>query len=66
MHGIARFFLHAKHWKIFLLLFGISLLGDVVAISSSLATTPKDLWKSGFPLTAALTVLFMFGFLGWF
>lgn len=51
MYGIARFFLRAKHWKIFLLLFGISLLGDVAAVSSSLATTPQDLWKSGFLVT---------------
>jgi hypothetical protein len=68
MQVIVRFFLRAKHWKVFLLLFGIGFLGDVTAITSSLVPTrsPLDLWESGFLITAAVTVLFMFCFLFWF
>jgi hypothetical protein len=68
MPVIARFFLRAKHWKIFLLLFGMGFLEDVAAINSSLVHTRSllDLWKSGFLTTAAVTALFMFCFLCWF
>lgn len=67
MNVVTSFFLRAKHWQIFLLLFGMSVLGDVAVVSTSLTTTQssQDLWNPGFLLFAALTLLFMFGFLGW-
>jgi hypothetical protein len=68
MHAIARFFLRAKHWQIFLLLFVINLLGNVALIVSMLTTTQpsQDLWNSGSSLFAVFTLLFVFCFLGWF
>jgi hypothetical protein len=67
MHVIVRFFLRAKHWQIFLLLFGLGLLGNVTVIVSSLSAiqSPLDSWRSGFLIFAVLTLLFIFCFLGW-
>ena len=68
MSVVASFFLRAKHWQIFLLLFGLGFVGDVAAVGSNLSATAKsseDLGKLGFPL-AFMTALFMFCFLGWF
>jgi hypothetical protein len=46
----------------------MSVLGDMAVIRTSLTTTQssQDLWNSGFALFAGLTLLFIFGFLGWF
>jgi hypothetical protein len=67
MHLIGKFFLHAKHWQIFLLLFGISSLGNAALIVSILTTTQSSLalWDPGSLLFAVLTLLLMFCFLGW-
>ena len=68
MDAIARFFLRAKHWQIFLLLVGVGLIGDVALVASSVTATvqsPKDFGKLGVPF-GIVTVLFMFCFLGWF
>ncbi len=68
MDAIARFFLRAKHWQIFLLLVGVSFVGDVVFVASSISTiaqSPKDFGKIGLPF-GFLTALFMCCFLGWF
>jgi hypothetical protein len=67
MHVVARFFLRVKHWQIFLLLFGISSLGNVAIIFSILRTSQSSriLWDSGYLIFAVLTLLFMFCFLGW-
>jgi hypothetical protein len=67
MNVIAMFFLRAKHWQIFLLLFGIAVVGDVAAISSSISATarsPEDFGKVGL-LFGVVMVLFMFCFLAW-
>lgn len=68
MNVIARFFLRAKHWQIFLLLLGISVFGDVSALSSSISATaqsPEAFGKVGL-LFGVVMVLFMFCFLAWF
>jgi hypothetical protein len=68
MDAIARFFLRAKHWQIFLLLVGVGFIGDVALVASSMSATaqsPKDLGKLGLPF-GIVTVLFMICFLGWF
>jgi hypothetical protein len=67
MNVIARFFLRAKHWQIFLLLFGITILGDVAVISDSISETaqsPEAFGKVGL-LFGVVMVLFMFCFLAW-
>jgi hypothetical protein len=68
MDAIARFFLRAKHWQIFLLLVGVGFIGDAALVASSMSATaqsPKDFGKLGLPF-GIVTVLFMFCFLGWF
>jgi hypothetical protein len=68
MDKIANLFLRAKHWQIFLLLFGLGFVGNVVAIVNSISVTarsPEDFGKVGIPLVIVM-VLFMFCFLGWF
>lgn len=68
MNVIANFFLRAKHWQIFLLLFGIGVVGDLAAISSSISArvqSPEDFGKVSL-LVGVEIVLFMFCFLAWF
>jgi uncharacterized RDD family membrane protein YckC len=67
MRAIARYFLRAKHWQIFLLLVGITIVADVVLVISILATprAPQDLLKAEV-LFGAVMVPLMFCFLGWF
>jgi hypothetical protein len=67
MNVIASFFLRAKHWQIFLLLFGIGFVGDVAVMTSTLATarSPEDFDKIVLPFGLVM-VLFMFCFLAWF
>ncbi len=66
MHTITNLFLQAKHWQIFLLLFGLGFVGNVVAMSSISVTaqSPEDFGKVGIPFVI-LMALFMFCFLGW-
>jgi uncharacterized RDD family membrane protein YckC len=66
MRPFARFFLRAKHWQIFLLLVGISLVGDVVLVISMVATvrSSQDLLKADVPFGAVMALL-MFCYLGW-
>ena len=67
MNAIVSFFLRAKHWQLFLLLFGVILIGQI-AIMSSFATatrSPEDFGKAGL-LFGVVMVLFMFCILGWF
>jgi hypothetical protein len=68
MNVIARFFLRAKHWQIFLLLFGLCVVGDVAAPSSSTLATAQSLEEFGKLglLFGVAMVLFMFCFLAWF
>jgi hypothetical protein len=68
MDAIARFFLRAKHWQIFLLLVGIGFIGDVALVVSSISVTaqsPENFGKLSLPF-GLVTVLFMCCFLGWF
>jgi hypothetical protein len=66
MNVIARFFLRAKHWQIFLLLFGITILGDVAVISDSISETAQSPFGKAGLLFGVVMVLFMFCFLAWF
>ncbi|PYX58241.1 MAG: hypothetical protein DMG76_09630 [Acidobacteria bacterium] len=68
MDVVANFFLRAKHWQIFLLLFVLGFVGDVAAVVSSISATSKssdDFGKLGLPF-AFMMALFMLCFLGWF
>jgi hypothetical protein len=66
MNGIAALFLRAKHWQIFLLLFGVMFVGDVAMMSPTAMTAQPgaQLWKIS-PLFAVMMVLCMVFFLGW-
>lgn len=67
MNAIAGFFLRAKHWQIFLLLFGVFFIGQIAVMSSfaAAARSPEDFGKVGLEFGVVM-VLFMFCFLGWF
>ena len=67
MNLITSFFLRAKHWQIFFLLFGVYIVGEVAAMSSLLATagSPEDFGK-GSLLFGVVMLPFMLGFLFWF
>jgi hypothetical protein len=67
MNVITSFFLCAKHWQIFFLLFGVFIVGEVAVMSSILATagSPEDFGK-GSLLFGAVMLPFMLGFLFWF
>jgi hypothetical protein len=61
MNVVASFFLRAKHWQIFLLLFGLYIVGAVAATAQS----PPAIAKIG-TLFGAVVVLAMFCTLAWF
>jgi uncharacterized RDD family membrane protein YckC len=67
MNVIATFFLRAKHWQLFLLLFGIGFVGGAAAMTFELSTarSPEDFLKVGIPFMVVMA-LFMFCFLTWF
>jgi len=58
MDAIAHFFLRAKHWQIFLLIFGAGFIGEIAAM---VFMPPL---ASPLPL-AAVSALFMCGYLAW-
>lgn len=64
---IARLFLRAKHWQIFLLLFAIPTAAEIAAMGSVPPTVRslKDLGEAGL-LFGGMMVLYMFCFLAWF
>ena len=67
MNVIASFFLRAKHWQIFLLLFGLMFVGQI-AMFSAIATavqSPEQFPQIG-TFLGSVFVLFMVCFLGWF
>jgi hypothetical protein len=61
MGAVATFFLRAKHWQIFLLLFGIGCVGGTAAMLLDLVTarSPEELLKISLPFGFVM-VLFMF------
>ena len=67
MNVIASFFLRAKHWQMFLLLFGVYCVGQAAVMSSISATarSPEDFGEAGL-LFGVVMVPFMFCFFGWF
>ncbi len=67
MNTVARFFLRANHWQIFLLLFLIFLVGDV-ALLASISTTvqSKEVFGKADILYGTIMVLFFLCFAGWF
>jgi hypothetical protein len=66
MGTIVKFFLRAKHWQIFLLLFGVGYGGGFAAMLFSLtaAGSPEELLKVSLPF-AFVMVLFMFCLIAW-
>jgi hypothetical protein len=67
MNKIAALFLRAKHWQIFLVLFGGMSVGQVAMIGSMATTAgaPEGIVRIN-PLIAVITGLLMSSFLGWF
>jgi hypothetical protein len=66
MSGVADFFLRAKHWQIFLLLFGLDCVGTVATIVMNLMrVSPEVLAKASLPL-AVVSVLSLCCYLVWF
>jgi hypothetical protein len=66
MRSIKRYFLRAKHWQIFVMLFGAGLLGDLLVIASNPppAESWSDLGNVG-KIYVELAFLIMICFLGW-
>jgi hypothetical protein len=66
MSLIATYFLRAKHWQLFLLLFGIGFVGSGAATAFELATarSPEDFLKVGAPFMVVMA-LFTFCVLTW-
>lgn len=66
MRHIVDFFLRAKHWQIFLLLFGVFIVAEVVAINSMLSTAQTPEYFGRFdPIFWFGVVAFMLCYLGW-
>src|SRR5260370_33145840 len=66
MGTVATYFLRAKHWQIFLLLFGIGWVGGIAAMLLDLVTarSPEEFLKISLPFGFVM-VLFMFCLLAW-
>jgi hypothetical protein len=66
MKAVANFFLQAKHWQIFLLLFALPTIADIAAMGFIPATIRswKDIGQGGF-VYLGLLVLDTFCFLAW-
>ena len=68
MSAISRFFLRAKHWQIFLLLFVFSFVAELLLIGPALSaqgSPQRELWRFWLS-TTVMIVPFMFAFLAWF
>ena len=63
---IARFFLRAKHWQLFLLLFGIGFVGDVGILGSAVASPSQQNLGRFTAITEIVTLPFLCCFLAWF
>jgi len=66
MRAVVNFFLRAKHWQIFLLLFGIGYVGGSAAMLLPLVTarSPEELLKISLPFGLVI-VLFMLCLVAW-
>jgi glucan phosphoethanolaminetransferase (alkaline phosphatase superfamily) len=68
MNVIASFFLRAKHWQMFLLLFGLMFISQVAVVMNPTllaVRSPADLGKADL-LPGVPMAIFMICFLGWF
>jgi hypothetical protein len=66
MNAITRFFLRAKHWQLFLLIFGVYCIGQFLAMKSLVtAQPPARIGGFGLPFWVFMA-LFGFSFLTWF
>lgn len=63
MNAVAKFFLRAKHWQLFLLIFGVFFACSVAIAASAPA---QDIFDRVPILVGILYVLFMVIFLAWF
>ena len=66
MNLVTRFFLRAKHWQIFLLIFGLYCAGQILAMKSIVAARPSGRVGGFGILFWILMTLFGFCFLTWF
>ena len=66
MRAVTNFFLRAKHWQIFFLLFGIGYIGGAAALLLPLANarSPEDLLRVNLPFGVVM-VLSMFCLVAW-
>jgi hypothetical protein len=65
MNLVTRFFLRAKHWQIFLLIFGTYCVGEILALNSVVAGPSERVGGFGILFWVSM-VLFGFCFLAWF
>lgn len=65
MNWITRFFLRAKSWEIFLLLFGIMAVTQIALVDSIQSATVKSEGR-GYLVFLGLTLLFIASLNGWF
>lgn len=65
MNEIARLFLRAKHWQIFLWIFGVFFVGHIAITNSFVAEGSAEDMRGAFPLFGLFMALFMYSFLGW-
>ena len=66
MGPVTSFFLRARHWQIFLLIFGAYCIGQIVALNSIVASQPAERvsgFSAGFWI---LMAIFGLCYLGWF
>jgi len=66
MNSVTHFFLRAKHWQIFLLIFGTYCVGEILALNSIAAARPPERVGGFGMLFWVLMALFGFCFLAWF
>ena len=64
MKAIANFFLRAKHWQMFLLLFAVPAIAELFVIPATIRSW-RDLGPNGFVFLGAM-LLFFLCFLAWF
>jgi len=67
MDSISKFFLRAKHWLIFLLTFGLTMVGQIAVITSMIASplSPEAMFRKLTLVIFAATMLTMLPWFGW-
>lgn len=68
MNSVSHFFLRAKHWQIFLLLFGVPIVGEIAIVIyvATKFTSAEKLFANVSLAFGFMTVVSMLAMLGWF